>query len=72
MTLSSANARLKAGWQIVRQGKQFALLWQSRTAKPGRYKILAVGSLREMVAAYEDLTRPLPGGQSEGPVVTRR
>jgi len=61
MTLTTANARLKAGWQIVRQGKQFALLWQSRSAKPGRYKILAVGSLREMVAAYEDLTRPLPG-----------
>jgi hypothetical protein len=72
MTLTTANARLKAGWQIVRQGKQFALLWQSRTAKPGRYKILAVGSLREMVAAYADLTRPLPDGQGEGPVATRR
>jgi hypothetical protein len=62
ITLTAANAQLKAGWQIVRQGKQFALLWQSRSAKPGRYKILAVGSLREMVAAYDDLTRPLPGG----------
>jgi len=62
MTLTTATAHLKGGWQIVRQGKQFALLWQSRSAKPGRYKILAVGSLREVVAVYDDLTRPLPGG----------
>jgi hypothetical protein len=45
----------------VRAGKQFVLLWQSRQAKLGRYKALAVGSLREVVAAYQDLMRPLPG-----------
>jgi hypothetical protein len=63
MTLTAANARLKAGWKIVRQGQQFALLWQSQRAKSGRYKILAVGSLQKMLAAYDDLLRPLPGGQ---------
>jgi hypothetical protein len=62
MTLTTANASLKPGWRIVRQGRQFALLWQSRQAKVGRYKVLTVGSLREVVAAYQDLTRPLPGG----------
>ncbi len=62
MTLTAANARLKAGWKIVRQGHQFALLWQSQRAKPGRYKIVAVGSLQKILEAYEDLMRPLPGG----------
>jgi len=62
MTLTTANASLKLGWKIVRQGRQFALLWQSRQAKLGRYKVLAVGSLPEVLAAYQDLTRPLPGG----------
>jgi hypothetical protein len=62
MTLTAANARLKAGWKIVRQGQQFALLWQSQRAKPGQYKILAVGSLQQMLAAYDDLMRPLPRG----------
>ena len=61
MTLTTANASLKLGWRIVRQGRQFALLWQSRQAKLGRDKVLAVGSLQEVVAAYQDLTRPLPG-----------
>jgi hypothetical protein len=62
MTLTTANASLKPGWRIVRQGRHFALLWQSRQAKVGRYKVLTVGSLREVVAAYQDLTRPVPGG----------
>jgi hypothetical protein len=61
MTLTAANASLKPGWKIMREGRQFALLWQSRQAKLGRYKVLAVGSLREVMAAYDDLTRPLPG-----------
>ena len=61
MTFTAANAALKPGWKIVREGRQFALLWQSRQAKLGRYKVLAVGSLREVLAAYQDLTRPLPG-----------
>jgi len=61
MTLTTANASLEPGWKIVREGKQFALLWQSRQAKLGQYKALAVGSLREVVAAYQDLMRPLPG-----------
>ena len=61
MTFTAANASLKPGWKIVREGKQFALLWQSRQAKRGRSTVLAVGSLREVVAAYQELTRPLPG-----------
>ena len=61
MTLTTANASLKPGWKIVREGKQFALLWQSWQTKLGRYKVLAVGSLREVVVAYQDLMRPLPG-----------
>jgi len=65
MTFTAANASLKPGWKIVREGRQFALLWQSRQAKPGRYKVLAVGSLREVVAAYQDLTRPLPGKERD-------
>jgi hypothetical protein len=65
MTFTAANASLKPGWQIVRQGRHFALLWQSRQAKVGRYKVLAVGSLGEVVAAYQDLTRPLPGKERE-------
>jgi hypothetical protein len=64
MTFIAANASLKPGWKIVREGRQFALLWQSRQAKLGRYKVLAVGSLREVLAAYHDLTRPLPGNES--------
>ena len=64
MTLTTANARLKAGWKIVRQGKQFALLWQSQRTQTGRYKVLAVGSLHQVLEAYEDLTRPLLGGHS--------
>ncbi len=59
-TLSTANAALTPGWKIVREGKHFALLWQSRRVAPGRYKVLAAGSLREVLAAYHDLTRPLP------------
>jgi hypothetical protein len=62
MTLAAANAALNPGWKIVRQGRQFALLWQSRQAQVGRYKVLVVGSLQAVVAAYRDLTRPLPGG----------
>jgi hypothetical protein len=65
MTFTAANASLRPGWKIVREGKQFALLWQSRQAKPGRYKVLAIGSLREVVAAYQDLTRPLPGKERD-------
>ena len=61
MTFTAANASLKPGWKIVREGRQFALLWQSRQAKLGRYKVLAVGSLREVMAAYQELTGPLPG-----------
>ena len=61
MTLTAANASLKPGWKIVREGRQFALLWQSRQAKLGRYKVMEVGSLREVVATYHDLTGPLPG-----------
>jgi hypothetical protein len=61
MTFAAANASLKPGWKIVREGKHFALLWQSRHAKLGRYKVLAVGSLRDVLATYHDLTRPLPG-----------
>ena len=63
MTLTAANASLKPGWKIVRQGRQFALLWQSRQVKVGRYKVLAAGSLQEVLAAYHDLTRPLPGAR---------
>jgi hypothetical protein len=65
MTFTAANASLKPGWKIVREGRQFALLWQSRQAKLGRYKVLAVGSLREVLAAYQDLTRPLPGKERD-------
>ena len=65
MTLTTANASHKLGWKIVRQGRQFALLWQSRQAKLGRYKVLAVGSLGEVLAAYHDLTRPLPGEERD-------
>ena len=65
MTLTTANASLKLGWKIVREGRQFALLWQSRQAKLGRFKVVAVGSLGEVVAAYQDLTRPLPGKARE-------
>jgi hypothetical protein len=64
MTFTAANVSLKPGWKIVREGKQFALLWQSRQAKLGRYKVLAVGSLREVMAAYHELTGPLPGGRA--------
>ena len=63
MTFTAANASLKPGWKIVREGRQFALLWQSRQAKLGRYKVLAVGSLREVMAAYHELTDPLPEGR---------
>ena len=63
MTLTAANAQLKPGWKIIRQGPQYALLWQSQRARAERYKILAVGTLHEMREAYHDLTRPLPGGQ---------
>ena len=62
MTLTAANAQLKPGWKIVRQGSQYALLWQSQRTRAGRYKILAVGTLHEMREAYKDLTHPLPGG----------
>ena len=65
MTFIAANSSLKPGWKIVREGRRFALLWQSRQAKLGRYKILAVGSLQEVVAAYHDLTRPLPGQERD-------
>ena len=65
MTFSAANASLKPGWKIVREGRQFALLWQSRQEKRGRSKVVAVGSLREVLAAYHDLTRPLPGTESD-------
>ena len=64
MTLTAANASLKPGWKIVREGRHFALLWQSQRATPGRYKVVAVGSLRKVVASYQDLTRPLPGGRA--------
>jgi hypothetical protein len=59
---------LKPGWKIVREGRHFALLWQSRQAKLGRYKVMAVGSLREVVAAYHDLTPirpPMSRGQTD-------
>jgi hypothetical protein len=65
MTLTAANASLNPGWKIVRQSRQFALLWQSRQVTPGRYKVLAIGSLREVVAAYNDLTRPVPGATGD-------
>ena len=65
MTVTAANAALKPGWTIVREGTRFALLWQSRQTKRGRSTVLAVGSLREVVAAYQDLTRPLPGKERD-------
>jgi hypothetical protein len=61
MTFAAANASLKPGWKIVREGKHFALLWQSRHAKLGRCKVVAVGSLQEVVSAHRDLIHPLPG-----------
>jgi hypothetical protein len=63
MTLTTANAHLEPGWKIVRQGQQYALLWQGQRARARRYQMLAVGTLHEMLEAYKDLTRPLPGGQ---------
>ena len=35
MTFTAANASLKPGWKIVREGRRFALLWQSQQAKQG-------------------------------------